>query len=74
MKIHCYITFPTVFFALRAESVLAENLCPFKMVPVPRSISSSCGTALQCSCEDVEKITELLNQGHVEFDSIHRLT
>jgi hypothetical protein len=74
MNIHCYITFPTVYFALRAEALLAGKPQSFKMVPVPRAISSSCGTALRCSCRDAEMITELFKQNHVEFESVHRLS
>jgi len=50
MNNYCYLTFPTTYFALRSEAVLQETPLDFKLVPVPRSISSSCGTALRCSC------------------------
>ncbi|HHX87711.1 MAG TPA: DUF3343 domain-containing protein [Firmicutes bacterium] len=68
-----YITFPTVYFALRAEALLTGRPFTFKMVPVPRAISSSCGTALRCSCQDAKMITDFLKQKHVEFESVHRL-
>ncbi len=60
MAYSCYITFPTTYFAIRAESVLKNDDYSFKMVPVPRSISSSCGTALRCSCEELAVIREKL--------------
>ncbi len=73
MDVHCYITFPTVYFTLRAEAVLSKEPYSFKLLPVPRDISSSCGTALRCSCEEVEVIIELFKKNLVEFESVHRL-
>lgn len=71
--IHCYITFPTVYCALRAETLLATETYASKLVPVPRIISSSCGTAMRCSCRDAGPITALLEKNRVEYDSIHQL-
>jgi hypothetical protein len=43
------------------------------MVPVPRSISSSCGTALCCDCEVLATIrTFLLDQG-LALESFYKL-
>ncbi len=73
MSSSCYITFPTTFFAIRAESLLKKTGLTFKMVPVPRSISSSCGTALQCPCEDLAEIKALLEENSLELESFYRL-
>lgn len=73
MAYSCYITFPTTFFAIRSESVLKEKPYPFKMVPVPRSISSSCGTALYCSCVDLKKIKQFLEEFNIEFEGFYKL-
>jgi len=62
MAYSCYITFPTTFFAIRAESILKKQSTIFKMVPVPRTISSSCGTALRCKCEDINSIKNTLSK------------
>ncbi len=73
MSVSCYITFPTTYYAIRAEKVLASSDYGFKMVPVPRSISSSCGTALKTSCDDVEAVKELLIKEKVECDEVHKI-
>ena len=73
MAIFCYFTFPTTFFALRAEETLRGHAFAFKLVPVPRSISSSCGTALRCRCENTEEIREILRGQGVELESMHRV-
>ncbi len=73
MAYSCYITFPTTFFAIRAESILKKQSTIFKMVPVPRTISSSCGTALRCKCEDINSIKKILIQNELELEGFYRL-
>ncbi|MDW7740429.1 MAG: DUF3343 domain-containing protein [Bacillota bacterium] len=73
MASNCYITFPTTYFAIRAESLLKNGTFPFKMVPVPRVISSSCGTALRCSCEAISEIRQYLLQNSLELEGFYRL-
>ncbi len=73
MVYSCYITFPTTFFAIRAESILKKESATFKMVPVPRTISSSCGTALRCQCEDINLIKDTLLQNELELEGFYRL-
>ncbi len=73
MSYSCYITFPTTYFAIRAESLLKKGPHRFKMVPVPRSISSSCGTALRCSCEDLPALRKCLLEKQLEMESFYRL-
>lgn len=73
MSTACYVTFPTTYNALRAEKVLKETPYSYRMVPVPRSISSSCGTALKCSCPEIEEIKGLLIDANVEYEEIHEL-
>jgi len=73
MASSCYITFPTIFYAIRAESILKDQPYSFKMVPVPRSISSSCGTALRCRCEEINSIKDYLLQSNLELEGFYRL-
>lgn len=70
---YCYFTFPSTYNAIRAETLLKSTRYSFKMVPVPRSISSSCGTALRCRQEEVEPIEEILQTGGVSIDGCHRV-
>ncbi|MBW6464764.1 MAG: DUF3343 domain-containing protein [Firmicutes bacterium] len=73
MAHRCYITFPTTFYAIRVESLLKDKTFNYKMVPVPRSISSSCGTALSCSCEIINEIKIYLENFNIEFEGFFRL-
>jgi hypothetical protein len=73
VEAQCYVTFPTTYFALRAESRLKESGYAFRLVPVPRSISSSCGAALQCDCRDLAGIAAMLAEGRVEVEGVYRV-
>jgi len=73
MAVYCYITFPSIYFALRAESLLKESPLDYKMVPVPRSISSSCGIALRLCCVDLTAAANILTQNRVETDGAFRI-
>ncbi len=73
MSDYCYITFPTTYFAIRSEKTLNSTDIVFKMLPVPRSISSSCGTALRCFPEDLDKIKDILSENNIECEGFYHL-
>jgi hypothetical protein len=68
-----YFTFPSIHFAIKAEKILDGQGCSFKMVPVPRTISSSCGTALRCEPADADMILKILKEASVPVESYHEL-
>jgi len=72
---YCYFTFPSTYYALKAEKILKEKLvdASFKMVPVPRRISSSCGTALRCNPEKADEIEIILQKQLVKLEGKHLL-
>jgi len=69
----CYFTFPTTHQAIRAEKALANEKVEYRMVPVPRSISSSCGTALRCRPEDVPEVKRNLSAHKVIVEGFYEL-
>lgn len=73
MSYSCYVTFPTTYFAIRAENLLKTNKFSFKMVPVPRVISSSCGTALRCNIEELQAIRSFLLDNMLELEGFYKL-
>jgi len=68
-----YFTFPSIFQAIKAEQALSKKDWNFKIVPVPRSISSSCGNALLCQPVDTEEIRLYLQEMLVEIDGYFEL-
>ncbi|NLK65351.1 MAG: DUF3343 domain-containing protein [Tissierellia bacterium] len=57
---YSYLTFKSVSFAMKAESILKKKGIGFKTIPVPRSISSDCGISIRFNKKDNEKIESLL--------------
>jgi hypothetical protein len=69
----CYFSFPTTHQAIKAERVLAPKNYQYKMVPVPRSISSSCGIALCCPPGDARIIRNYLEECSVDIEGCFEL-
>ncbi len=73
MEKACFFTFPATYQAIKAEKRLAGEKWQFKMVPVPRSISSSCGIALRCLPEEAPEIKSFLEINYVEIEGIYEI-
>jgi hypothetical protein len=54
--------------SVRAEKVLGTAGISTKMIPVPRHISSDCGTAIRIRNDDREEALEILESNGVPFD------
>ena len=69
-------TFFSHFGAIRFEKNCRKKDIPAILMPVPRALSSSCGTCVSYECNDyndilpvsdeVEQIVEVLNDGYKE--------
>ena len=66
------ILFASVSHALRAEKILKETGIPFKLIPVPRHISSDCGVSLRFSPAYRKQIDEAI-AGNVDVIEIRPL-
>ena len=66
------VLFASVSHALRAEKILKEAGVPFKLIPVPRHISSDCGVCLRFSPAYRKEIEEALT-GKVDVSEIRVL-
>lgn len=72
----CIATFFSHFGAVRCQRTCRELGRSARMMPVPRALSSSCGTCVQWEGEpelpnevlaDVEQIVEVTDQGYRPF-------
>ncbi|HAP32555.1 MAG TPA: hypothetical protein DCQ14_05850 [Firmicutes bacterium] len=72
MEHYCYFTFSNTYQAIKAEKLLTGEKWRYKMVPVPRRISSSCGTALRCALPDGEEIKVFLQAGGVLVEGSYK--
>jgi len=69
-KVYCIFTFYSIHFALKLESACKKQNIPGKLIPVPRSISASCGTAFRAEVEDREKIELLAGNEGIEIETV----
>lgn len=59
--------------AIRAEQILYKAGISAKLIPVPRHLSSNCGTCLQIELSDVDKARRALQVAHIEIEGIHEI-
>ena len=64
--------YKSVSHALLSEKILKSAGIPFKLIPVPKSISSDCGICIRFLPEDRGRIEEALS-AKVEIDRIRPL-
>ena len=70
---YTYITFPTVHEALHFEELLKGKF-PFRIVPVPRELSTTCGIAVRLAPEDLETAQEKITEHSLKYGEIHTIT
>ncbi len=57
--------------AIRAEQILYRAGIRAKLIPVPRHLSSNCGTCLEIARSDLEEARRALEKAHMEIEGIH---
>lgn len=67
------MTFHSTYHALNFEKILKEFNYEVRLMPVPRQVSSSCGTAAEFQCEKKADILKICLDNHIEMDDIHRI-
>ena len=63
----CLLLFQSTRTVIKAERLCRNHGLSCKVIPVPRTISSECGMAIELHPEDREKIETLLNGGGISF-------
>lgn len=66
-------TFFTVSEVLRFERVLKENQIEVKLMPVPRNLSTSCGTCAKLAKADLDRVLDLVDEKNLEYDEIYEV-
>jgi len=69
---YCVALFDSVSLVMKAEKVLQEARVPYKIIPVPKSISADCGVCVRFLLEHKETIVEALRL-HVPVSEIRGL-
>ena len=71
----CIATFFSHFGAMRCKKVCDKTGIPARMMPVPRMLSSSCGTCVRMEVENTEDVprSDETEQIALEQDSGYRI-
>lgn len=59
--------------ALKGERVLKAAGIPHKLIPVPRHISSDCGSCLRVARNDMGRARDLLEAANVGVEGTHEI-
>ena len=62
------VLFQSISSALRAEKILKKEGIAYKLIPVPRHLSSDCGICIRFHTQNESQIREVLT-GKVEIQS-----
>lgn len=72
-EFYCVFSFQTVNHALVFEKMIKEEGIEVKLMPMPRQISTSCGTAARVSCDMEDKIKEICEKLGIETEGFHKI-
>jgi hypothetical protein len=65
-----YMTFKSVSYAMKVEAALKKQNVKYKIIPVPRSISSSCGLCVRFCDEDLDTIKRVIADNSLVYENI----
>jgi len=71
-RIYRVALFDSVSHVMKAEKILKEANIPYKIIPVPKHISTDCGVCVRFLPEQKETIVEAL-RSHVNVSEIREL-
>lgn len=66
-----YITFKSVSYAMKFEAELKKFNIKTKIIPVPRSISSSCGLCIRFDLNDLEEMLSIIDDNKLDYSKIY---
>lgn len=70
---YCVITFHSTHHSLIFEKVLKQRDFQVRLMPVPRQVSSSCGTAAEFPCNFKEDILKICHEEDIEIDEVYKI-
>lgn len=69
----CAAVLEAIHYVIKGEKILKRAGLRIDVIPVPREISSDCGMALEFSCQDRDRVEQLLADQDVTVVGIYRL-
>lgn len=71
--VYCVVTFHVTQHALIFEKAMKNMEYPVKLMPVPRQVSSSCGTAARISCDKEKEILNLCKEKDISIEGFYKI-
>ncbi len=71
MEQYNYMTFKSVSYAMKVEAALKKHNVKYKIIPVPRTISSSCGLCIRFCKDDLETFKTIILNNSLVYDQIY---
>lgn len=65
------MTFKSVSYAMKVETALKKYSIQYKIIPVPRSISSSCGLCVRFLKHDMDSLKSIIEKNNLEYENIY---
>jgi len=65
------MTFKSVSYAMKMEACLKKYNIQYKVIPVPRSISSSCGLCVRFYKDDMDKLKSIAEKNSLVYEKIY---
>ncbi|MEA3503769.1 MAG: DUF3343 domain-containing protein [Bacteroidota bacterium] len=59
--------FQSIHWVIKAEKHLVKEKIEYKIIPVPKHISSECGMCIECQKENIEAIKSVLHSKNIIF-------
>lgn len=72
-KLKLIITFESMSDAINLEKILKKKNIEGRLIPVPREISSGCGTVWCSDIELKEQITEIISHEKTDINKIYEI-
>lgn len=69
----CAAVLETIHYVIKGERILKRAGLKIDVIPVPREISSDCGMALEFSCQERDRVEQILVEGDVGVVGIYGL-
>lgn len=66
-----YMTFKSVSYAMKVEAALKKCNIQYKIIPVPRSISSSCGLCVRFFKDDMDNLKTIIENNRLDYENIY---
>ena len=72
-KFDCVLIFNSIHRVMKAEALLKAKSLKFRLIPVPRSLASDCGLAMEMFGPGLDEFKKVLSAGGIEIAEAHLL-